>query len=130
MPEEGGVDWSATLRAVNDDPTKLAGIVETALEELPRLLKSIAAAVTGQDSTAVRLAAHTLKGSLRCFGAAPAAEQAQRLEQMAHDGNLHDAAEVLRVLDAQTQEVVRCLAASLPSIDTGEATHVLDSTTR
>jgi hypothetical protein len=66
--------------------------------------------VTERNSNDLRLSAHTLKGSLRCFGAAPAIEQAQRLEQMGHDGDLCGAAEALRLLDAQTQEVVRCLS--------------------
>ena len=71
--------------------------------------------MTERNATDLRLAAHTLKGSLRCFGAAPAVEQAQRLEQMGHEGDLRGAAEALRMLDAQTQEVVRCLSEYLQS---------------
>jgi CheY-like chemotaxis protein/HPt (histidine-containing phosphotransfer) domain-containing protein len=110
LPQGGGVDWSEALRAVQDNPSLLATIVEAALEEIPRLSRSIERAVTERNSNDLRLSAHTLKGSLRCFGAAPAIEQAQRLEQMGHDGDLCGAAEALRLLDAQTQEVVRCLS--------------------
>ena len=42
---EGDVDWSVALRAVQDNPALLVTIVETALEEMPRILKSIRQAV-------------------------------------------------------------------------------------
>ncbi len=114
LPQGGGVDWSAALRAVQDDPALLATVVRAALEELPRLLLSVQRAVTDGNPSDLRLSAHTLKGSLRCFGAALAAEQAQRLEQMGHAGDLQGAAEALRMLDARTQEVIRCLSEFSP----------------
>ena len=67
LPQGGGVDWSEALRAVQDNPALLATIVEAALEEIPRLMKSIERAVSERNSTNLRLAAHTLKGSMRCF---------------------------------------------------------------
>ncbi len=109
-PQGGGVDWSEALSAVQDNRTLLATVVKTALEEIPRLMTSIRRAVADRNSGALRLAAHTLRGSLRCFGAAPAVQQTQRLEQMGSDGDLRGAAEVLRLLEAQTLEVVRCLS--------------------
>ena len=95
---------------MQDDPILLATIVETALEEIPRLLASIRQALDEGNSVDLRLAAHTLKGSLRYFGAAPAVEQAYRLERMGQEGDFGAAAEALRTLDAETQEVVRCLS--------------------
>jgi HPt (histidine-containing phosphotransfer) domain-containing protein len=104
------------LRAVQDNPALLTTIVEAALEEIPRLMKSIERAVSEGNSTNLRLAAHTLKGSMRCFDAAPAVQQAHRLEQMGHSDDLGGAADALRMLDVQTQEVLRCLSESLQSI--------------
>ena len=118
LPQGGGVDWSEALRAVQDNPALLATIVEAALEEIPRLLASIRRAVSDRNSTALRLAAHTLKGSLRYFGAAPAVEQAQCLEQMGSDGDLHAAADPA---DARCPSArgcslpVRILASSQPA---------------
>jgi CheY-like chemotaxis protein len=118
VPQGGSVDWSEALRAVQDNQALLATIVETALEEIPRLLKLIEQAVTDQNATNLRLAAHTLKGSLHYFGAATAVQQAFRLELMGQKGDLRGAAEALRILDAQTQEVARCLSEYLQSIRT------------
>jgi HPt (histidine-containing phosphotransfer) domain-containing protein len=95
---------------VQDNQTLLATIVEAALEEIPRLMRSVEEAVAHRNSVDVRRLAHTLHGSLHYFGAASAVEQAQRLEQMAHQGDLGNADEALRMLDARTQEVVRCLS--------------------
>ncbi len=115
LPPCDGVDWSAALQAVQGDPALLATIVETALEEIPRLRTSIEEAVTKQASTDLRLAAHTLKGSLRCFGVATAIECANRLEQMGREGDFRGAAEALRLLDVQLQDVLRRLSEYLQS---------------
>ena len=108
-PPASGVDWSETLRSVQDNPILLASIVDAALEEIPRLMTTIEQAVEERDPTELRLAAHTLKGSLHYFGAAAAVQQASYLEQMGQTGDLHDAAEALQALDVAAQEVVRCL---------------------
>jgi HPt (histidine-containing phosphotransfer) domain-containing protein len=94
---------------VRDERTLLATIVGAALEEIPRLVLSIEEAVANRNPTDLRRLAHTLKGSLQYFGAAAAVQQAQRLEEMGHEGDLRSAVEALRLLSAQTQEVVRCL---------------------
>ena len=115
LPEGGGVDWSEALRSVQANPALLATIVEAALEEIPRLMTAIRQAVSERNPTALRLSAHTLKGSLRYFGAVPAVQQSHRLEQMGNECDLRSAAEALRMLDAQTQEVIRCLSEYLKS---------------
>ena len=97
------------------NPVVLATIVETALEEIPRLVSSLQRAAAERNATAFRLAAHTLKGSLRYFGAAMAVQQAHRLEEMGGESDLQAAAQALRLLDAQTQEIVRCLSEYLQS---------------
>ena len=90
-PPASGVDWSETLRSVQDDPILLASIVDAALEEIPRLMTTIEQAVEERDPTELRLAAHTLKGSLHYFGAAAAVQQASYLEQMGQTSDLHNA---------------------------------------
>ena len=90
-PPASGVDWSETLRSVQDDPILLASIVDAALEEIPRLMTTIEQAVEERDPTELRLAAHTLKGSLHYFGEAAAVQQASYLEQMGQTSDLHNA---------------------------------------
>ena len=115
LPQGGDVDWSEACRAVQDNPTMLTTVVEAALEEIPRLMLSIEQAMTEASAADLRLAAHTLRGSLRCFGVARAIQQAQRLEDMGQQGDLRGAAEAHQMLAVQTQEIVRCLSEYMQS---------------
>jgi len=75
--------------------------VETALEDTPHLLGRIREAVAGADPAALKLAAHTLKGSIRYFGQTLAYQQAYRLEKMGEDNALEGAGEVLSSLEGE-----------------------------
>ena len=87
-PREAASTGPKPMRAVQDNPALLATIVEAALEEIPRLMTSIEQAVSQRGIRPICvLLAHTLKGSLRCFGAAAAVQQAQRLEEMGSEGD-------------------------------------------
>jgi len=123
LPQGGGVDWSEALLAVRENRALLATIVEAALEEIPRLMTSIERAVSSQNVTDLRLAAHTLKSSLRYFGASAAVQQARRLEQIGQQGDLRDAPDTLRMLDTETQQVVRCLFEYFASTKTFDSLH-------
>ncbi|MFH1267179.1 MAG: response regulator, partial [Planctomycetota bacterium] len=103
LPEavEGGPDWPAALESFKGDRALLKTVVEASLEESPRLMAAIREAIDAGDATALRLAAHTLRGSLRYFGESAAYEQASRLEMMAEDGNLSLAEETWAALDGQ-----------------------------
>ena len=76
------VDWPAALKAVRGDEHLLQTIVEVALGEVPRLVAEIHRAAAAGDAQSLRLAAHTLKGSVRYFQAEPVVEPAMRLEAM------------------------------------------------
>ncbi len=93
------IDWSAALKAVRGDDQLLETIVEIALGEIPDLLAEIHRAASAGDAQALRLAAHTLKGSVRYFGARHVLEPALRLEAMGQNDHLEAADEVLPVLD-------------------------------
>ena len=67
LPQGGGVDWPETLRSVQDDPALLATIVETAVEEIPRLTASIERAVAGGDSADLRLFGACAQGVVALF---------------------------------------------------------------
>ncbi len=104
------IDWSLARKAVRGDECLLDTIVETALGEIPQLLAEIRRAAGAGDARALRLAAHTLKGSIRYFGAQPVFEPAVRLEAMGQDGRLEGAGEVVSVLDRSAAELMTALA--------------------
>jgi CheY-like chemotaxis protein len=86
-------DWSCAMAVVDGDEELLAEVIQAFLEECPTLMAAICAACMQQDSAALQLSAHTLKGALRTFGESPGVEAARRLETMGHEGRF-DQAEV------------------------------------
>jgi HPt (histidine-containing phosphotransfer) domain-containing protein len=74
------------------DQELLDELVGLFLEECPKLCSAIDAALARSDAKALGLAAHTLKGAVGTFGAPAAVEAAWRLESLAKNGNLSDAA--------------------------------------
>jgi HPt (histidine-containing phosphotransfer) domain-containing protein len=105
VSEGNEFDWSAALQAVKGDRKLLRVIVDTVLEETPRLLGEIREAVGGSDLGALQLAAHTLKGSIRYFGQGPAYQQAYRLEEMGRDGDLEGAGEAVAALEGEIAQL-------------------------
>ena len=106
---ESMIDWSAALKGLRGDQRLLETIVKTASGEIPRLLAEIRRAAAAGDFPALRLAAHTLKGSVRYFGAQPVLEAALRLEAMGQVGNLEGADEVFSVLDCAARQLLAAL---------------------
>jgi CheY-like chemotaxis protein/HPt (histidine-containing phosphotransfer) domain-containing protein len=107
------VDWPAALKTVRGDSRLLDTIVDTAVKEIPELLASIRAAVTGGDPQSLRRAAHTLKGSVRYFGAVRVIDLAARLENLARTENLHAAREVLPALGDASDQLLASLSGRL-----------------
>lgn len=65
-----------------DDPGLRQELAQMFLEDCPKLLSEIRAAMTRRDGTSLKLAAHTLKGSAGVFKAQRALEAALRMEQI------------------------------------------------
>jgi two-component system, sensor histidine kinase and response regulator len=103
------VDWDLAVKAVRGDKHLLETIVQAALEEIPDLLAAVRRAVGDGDCQALRLAAHTLKGSIRYFGAPAMLEPAQRLEALGQANRLEGAAELLPALEQSAQQVMSAL---------------------
>jgi PAS domain S-box-containing protein len=108
VPSAGGgpLDWSEALSAVNGDEQLLRDVVEAFLDESPRVMGEIRNSIDAGDATVLRRAAHTLKGSVRLFGAHQANELAYRLEMMARDANLGQAGEALLGLEGEMQRLL------------------------
>ena len=87
-------------------------------DEIPRLMAAIREAVAQRNSVALRLAAHTLQGAIRCFGSTPVFERVCLLEKTGEEGRIDDAPPVLIVLE----EEIERLSASLTQYASGPAT--------
>lgn len=104
------LDLSKAIEAVGGKREQLKPLAELMLEECPRLIAEINVAVANHDAPFLRLAAHTLKGSVRIFGADRAAERAEQLEAMGQAGDLHDADEAFSELKLEIKRVASALS--------------------
>jgi PAS domain S-box-containing protein len=92
------LDRDKILERTGADEETLKEIVELFVTESAKLMERIRDAVTNEDASELQKAAHTLRGSIRIFGAERAAAAALRLETMGHDKNLVGAEEAWQVL--------------------------------
>ena len=107
-------DPQLALDSVKGDADLLRVVTETYLEEYPNLVAQMRQALDPFDGAQLNLAAHSLKGSLRFFGAEQGFQLAFQLELMGRDGKSEDAAEVLQNLEkflARLTPALRCYLA-------------------
>jgi HPt (histidine-containing phosphotransfer) domain-containing protein len=83
-PVDAGFNYSAGLKAVDQEVVGI--IAEPFLAEWPHDLGRLRVGVAAGDSKAILRVAHSLKGTLAMFGARPAHELAQQMEQQADRG--------------------------------------------
>lgn len=86
--ESHRVDFATALHAVNGDHDLLNQIFAAFLEECPILVKNIETALASGDARACQMAAHTLKGAVRTFGAETASRLAAEMEAAGKAGDL------------------------------------------
>ena len=82
-----------------DDQAFLGELVGVFLQSYPEWQAEIRAAVEAGDPSRLRAAAHTLKGAVSYFGARGVYDVADRLEQMAREGQLREAPAACSLLD-------------------------------
>ncbi len=99
------LDWLKAVETVQGDIGLLRDIVTTFLDECPRMLDGIQQSLRGQQYRDLQRAAHTLKGSMRYFGAKAAFDRAYELECQARDGQLQTADETLQFLRAELDHI-------------------------
>ncbi|MEZ6065459.1 MAG: response regulator [Planctomycetaceae bacterium] len=102
----GCIDWKAARKNAYDDDELLREVIEAYLEEMPSLLGQIDAAIASGNCKDAQRLLHTIKGSLRTFGATAVA-LAQHLEESAERENLGDVQEHLPQLLANLTDVER-----------------------
>jgi CheY-like chemotaxis protein len=84
------IDWQAALDVVQNDEELLAEVVDAVLEEVPRLVGELAAAMDAHDLRAIQRLAHTIKGNMRTFCMQSGEVLAGELERQAREGRLQN----------------------------------------
>ncbi len=109
--EESGplIDWDAALRSAAGDRELLDELITVFLESLPQWLIDLRQAIEVQDQPLAKRLAHTLKGSLRQFGAA-AAKTAQSLETAAENSQFPEATAMFALLETEIERLSPVLA--------------------
>lgn len=100
-------DFDALQRRLGDDREGALAVLSAFAREAPKQLARLGQAVEAGNTDQVRLAAHTLKGSLLWIGAAAAAASAQALEL---NSTLESAVEPHTSLSRLTSEVNQILS--------------------
>lgn len=80
-------------------------LVDTYLEDAPKLLGELKSSLEAQDVEAFRRGAHSLKSSSATFGARGLSELARQLEMLAKENNLSEAATKLPALEQALHSV-------------------------
>ena len=105
-PDPEVLDWDAALQICGGDYALLRDIAEAFLEEHPRRLDEIRKAIDTADWELLHRAAHTIKGSMRYFGAKAVFDRAFGLEQLAAQKSLEGAEEILGLLKQELAKLV------------------------
>jgi HPt (histidine-containing phosphotransfer) domain-containing protein len=100
------VDWDAALDTFEGSHTLLRLATEAFLEEHPKMVDAIRAAVDAGDAASLRVSAHTLKGALRYFGSVDALERAYQIELAAETGVTDGCRETLAALETELGRLI------------------------
>ena len=103
-------DQEAALAHVEGDHELLREVVGLFLVETPELLAAIRESITRGGGQMLELAAHSVKGAVRSFGAHAACEVALKLEEMGREGDLTQAESASAELDREIAHLTRALA--------------------
>jgi len=104
-------DEAELLERIDHDWEFLGETVDMLAADGPALVQEVRQALDARDAAAVGRAAHTLKGMVANFCAAPAQASALELEKMGKAGDLSNAPPVVAALEAQLQALTEQLQA-------------------
>jgi HPt (histidine-containing phosphotransfer) domain-containing protein len=100
------------IQNLHDEGENLLGaLVEMFISEVPGQLATLEAALAKKDPGAVRLTAHTLKGTGANFGATRMLALAGAIEEKGRNGSLEGASALLVLLRAECARVREALEA-------------------
>ncbi len=106
---ESPIDEPSLLEKLDHDRDLLRRLVSVFLDDAPRLIGEIRAALDRNDLSAVAATAHTLKGAIGNFSTDDAFEEARQLEMFAHDGDLTATRRALSDLEAAFSDLLSAL---------------------
>jgi PAS domain S-box-containing protein len=107
--DDDAVDWAAALDVVGGDRALLDEILEAVLEECPQQFELLEQAISEQDSTTARRAAHTILGNMRAISAINAMDKAGMVEGLARDSEFDAMAEPVESLRQATDSVYKAI---------------------
>lgn len=84
-------------------------LIDTFLEDSPRLLDQMRLALTSGNADTFRRAAHSLKSNSATFGAMQLSELARELELLGREAKLQNAGDRLQAVDKAYSEVAGAL---------------------
>jgi two-component system sensor histidine kinase/response regulator len=98
---ERAMDTEAALARIDGDRDLLVEVTGMFRRDCPKILGDIRDAITRCDAPTLEREAHKLKGALGALSAQPAFEAAQNLEAIGKRGDLAEAVEACRLLEAE-----------------------------
>lgn len=112
---EGMLDKAAldNIRALDDDGTVLAEVIDIYFAELPAYLQALRAAIEAADAGGISRQAHALKSASLNVGARGVGELCKRLEREAKAGSTASARDLLGAIDAALEITLPALRAEL-----------------
>ena len=113
IPPQDVVDWAKALETAQGNRKLLRSITAAALEEFPQLTAALRRAIANGDRARLQLAAHTLKGSVRYFGANQVWDYAAKLEDLGRKGQFADAGAIFAALEEELSRLTSVLSDGL-----------------
>ncbi len=107
------LDRRGAVKQLGGDEELFVEIATLFLDDAPRVLASLRAALTAGDAKVVQRTAHTLKGSAGCIGGLPVAAAAAKVEALGAAGQLADAPAATDALAVELDRLLSALAAGL-----------------
>ncbi|MFV8817755.1 YfiR/HmsC family protein [Haliea sp. E17] len=104
------LDWQGALEKLEGDEALLLELAEMFLDQCPALLATIEEAIAGEAAEALRLSAHTLKGSAQVIGGRATGAAALVLENLGRENKLGAAPAALDELKERLAELEQALA--------------------
>jgi two-component system, sensor histidine kinase and response regulator len=112
------LDPEVIMERVGGDAQFLQELAVIFVDDCPKLLRDIRAAIQAGDPRALEYAAHALKGSVANFGAESARTAALRLEMLGRTGELKPAREACVVLEHEIARFTQALSALACKLNT------------
>ncbi len=100
------MDLSIALSHVDGDRQLLAELADLFLQDYARLLEEIRDSIPKEDFGSLERGAHTLKGRLAFFGVQRIREMALALEIMGRSKDMAGAAQSLKAVEAEMQNIL------------------------